>query len=163
MDEKALDNLSLSQLRQLVLSQQQELDTLRDQLQQAQAQLASRQLILDEAGSIAQAALQLSGVFEQAQQAADQYLENVESLSARQEADYRQRLDEAEQQAQTLLRDTQRQCRTMEEDARVKSDYYWDALDHKIAQLYREHPELCRSADSDTDIPAEEVFFGPDD
>lgn len=163
MDEKTLDHLSLAQLRQLLLSQQQELDALRTQLLQTQAQLASRQLAIEEAGSIAQAALQLSGIFENAQQAADQYLENVESLNARKEADYQQRLDEAEQQAQSMLHDAQRQRHTLEEDARTKADYYWAALSDKIAQLYRQHPELCQTSASEVSTDTEDTFFGPDD
>ncbi len=163
MDEKVLDNLSLAELRQLLLSQQQELEMLHMQLQLTQDQLASRQLAIEEAGSIAQAALQLSGIFENAQQAADQYLENVEFLHARKEADYQQRLDEAEQQAQSLLHDVKRQCRAMEEGARAKADYYWDALSDKIAQLYRDHPELCQTAASEVSDDMEDAFFGPDD
>lgn len=42
-----------------------------------EADRASRRIELDEAGSIAMAALRLNGVFEAAQQAADQYLYNI--------------------------------------------------------------------------------------
>lgn len=42
---------------------------------------ASREIELEEAGSIAEAALRLNGVFEAAQKAAEQYLINVRSLS----------------------------------------------------------------------------------
>lgn len=44
---------------------------------------ASREIELEEAGSIAEAALRLNGVFEAAQRAAEQYLVNVRSLSER--------------------------------------------------------------------------------
>ena len=40
-------------------------------------QIESRKIELKEAGSIAQAALQLNHIFEQAQAAADMYLENI--------------------------------------------------------------------------------------
>lgn len=40
---------------------------------------------INQAGSIAEASLQLNQVFEAAQQAAEQYLENIRSLSGRQE------------------------------------------------------------------------------
>lgn len=42
---------------------------------------ASRRIELAEAGSIAEAALRLNGIFEAAQEAADQYLMNVRELS----------------------------------------------------------------------------------
>lgn len=163
MDEKALNNLSIAELRTLLLSQQQELQELRTQLQELQSQLDNRQLALQEAGSIAQAALQLSGIFENAQQAADHYLENVESLHARQEADYQQRLAEAEQQAQELLQSTQKKCRDMEHAARTKSDYYWDVLSHKISCLCESHAEVLQPAENTAPSLAEDPCFGPDD
>lgn len=43
---------------------------------------ASREIELEEAGSIAEAALRLNGVFEAAQRAAEQYLMNVKKLDA---------------------------------------------------------------------------------
>lgn len=52
---------------------------------------ASRKIELAEAGSIAEAALKLNGIFEVAQQAADQYLMNVRRLS---EADWEEKKDE---------------------------------------------------------------------
>ena len=43
----------------------------------SQKELASRQIRLEQAGSIAEAALKLNGVFEAAQAACNQYLENI--------------------------------------------------------------------------------------
>lgn len=163
MDEKKLNNLSVGELRALLLSQQQEMEQLRSQLLETQSRLTDRHLALEEAGSIAQAALQLSGIFENAQQAADHYLENVESLHTRQEADYLQRLAEAEQQAQDLLQSTQQQCSDMERAARTKADYYWNALSEKIRQLYRQQPELPQLQDVTAPAVAEDTCFGPDD
>ena len=53
---------------------------LRDTLQ---AERTTRRIELQEAGSIAEAALRLNGIFEIAQKAADQYLENVRRLGGR--------------------------------------------------------------------------------
>lgn len=163
MDEKTLNNLSAAELRTLLLSQQHELEELRTRLHALQSQLDDRHLAVTEAGSIAQAALQLSGIFENAQQAADQYLKNVASINERKEADYQQRMAEAEQQAQALLQAAQRECRDLEHAARVKSDYYWDALSDKIACLYQQHPELLQPAEAASPCSAEDSCFGPDD
>lgn len=53
--------------------------------EEEQAWLESRRIELSEAGSIAEAALKLNGVFEAAQRAADQYLYNIRLLSGRNE------------------------------------------------------------------------------
>lgn len=54
--------------------------TLRETLE---AEQHKREIELQDAGSIAEAALRLNGVFEAAQKAADQYLESVQALCAR--------------------------------------------------------------------------------
>ena len=62
---------------QLLLEVVQENELLRSQLSDAQRRLASREIRLRHAGSIAEAALRLNGIFESAQAAADLYLENI--------------------------------------------------------------------------------------
>jgi hypothetical protein len=53
------------------------IDRLDKELKTTKAQLNKREIAIESAGSIAEAALKLNGVFEAAQKAADQYLENV--------------------------------------------------------------------------------------
>ena len=77
MNEKELKRLNRKQLLELLLLQIERADKLEEQLKQAEAKLESRELSQQQAGSIAEAALKLSGVFEAAQAAADLYLENV--------------------------------------------------------------------------------------
>lgn len=72
-----LRKLSRRQLLELMLEQSRRIDTLEKELAEARQQLENRKLELDKAGSIAEAALQLNGIFEAAQRAADQYLFSV--------------------------------------------------------------------------------------
>ncbi len=81
MTDRQLRGLSRVQLMQLLLEQEKEIQTLRAQLEKAESALESREILLLKAGSIAEASLQLNGVFEAAQAAANQYLENIERLS----------------------------------------------------------------------------------
>ena len=69
----------------MLVEQSRENDRLRAQVDELQRLLSDRQLKINQAGSIAEASLQLNQVFEAAQQAAEQYLENIRSLSGRQE------------------------------------------------------------------------------
>lgn len=77
MTEKELRRLSRVELLEMLLEQSRELERVKKQLDQANARLEDRRILLEESGSIAEAALKLNGVFEAAQRAADQYLENV--------------------------------------------------------------------------------------
>ena len=77
MTEKELLKLKKSELLEIMLAQSKEIDKLRAQLAKAKAQLAERNIAIKESGSIAEASLKLNKVFEEAQRAADQYVENV--------------------------------------------------------------------------------------
>ncbi len=85
MKERDLNKLKRSELLELMLAQSQEIDELRAELEQTREALKRREIALAEAGNIAEAALRLNQVFEQAQAAADQYLENVRRISGDQE------------------------------------------------------------------------------
>ena len=85
MTDQELKKLRRSDLLELLIAQGKENEQLRARLAQAEAQLAERKVLLTKAGSIAEASLQLNGVFEAAQAAAEQYMENVRRLSGQQE------------------------------------------------------------------------------
>ena len=77
MTEKELLKLKKSELLEIMLAQSKEIDKLRAKLAKVQSQLSDRSSAIKESGSIAEASLKLNKVFEEAQKAADQYVENV--------------------------------------------------------------------------------------
>ena len=81
MTEKELRKLSRADLLELLIEQVKENERLTVRLAEKESMLRERQIHLDKMGSIAEAALKLNGVFEAAQAAADQYLENVRRLA----------------------------------------------------------------------------------
>jgi len=81
MKRRELKKLSRLDLLKLLLQAAEENERLRFELRQAQEQLDSRRIELEHAGSIAQAALQVSYIFDAAQMAADVYLENVRHMT----------------------------------------------------------------------------------
>ncbi len=82
MTEKELKRLSRSELLEMLIGQMEENEKLKIELEQAREQVNSRQIAIDRAGSIAEAALALNGVFDAAQAAAAQYLENIQQAEA---------------------------------------------------------------------------------
>ena len=82
MTDKELRKLSRAQLLELLLVQSQELDHLREELADAKEKLNHRELTMERCGSIAEASLALTEIFENAQRAADQYLENIKLRAA---------------------------------------------------------------------------------
>lgn len=94
MAGKDLRKLSKTELLELLVEQGRENLALRARLEAAEAELEKRRLTMEESGSIAEAALKLSGVFEAAQKAVDIYRENCERECA-------ELLEKARQSAQT--------------------------------------------------------------
>ena len=85
MTGKELRKLGRPQLLELLVAQAKEMEELKGQLAEAEAKLEKRAIAIDEAGSIAEASLALSGIFEAAEAAAAQYMENIKELSGRQD------------------------------------------------------------------------------
>lgn len=77
MTDKELQHLRRSELLEILLAQQKQIDSLKKELAEAKEQLAERKIVLEKSGSIAEAALKLNGIFEAAQQAVDQYLYSI--------------------------------------------------------------------------------------
>ena len=86
MTEKELKRLSRADLLEMLITQSKKIRQLEDKMEQAENKLHSRQIAIDEAGSIAEASLALNGVFDAAQAAGQQYLENIQRRSLYQEA-----------------------------------------------------------------------------
>jgi hypothetical protein len=80
MTEKELHKLKRAELLEMMLAQSREIEVLRARIEELETKLADREIRIRESGSIAEAALKLNGIFEAAQAAADQYLENIRRL-----------------------------------------------------------------------------------
>lgn len=77
MTDKELRRMSRGELLELLVFQMEENKKLQKKLEAAEEELKNRQIMITESGSIAEAALKLNGVFEAAEKAAEQYLENI--------------------------------------------------------------------------------------
>ena len=77
MTDKDLKRLRRDELLEMLIAQSKRTEQLERELDEARAALQSRDIFLEETGSIAEAALRINGVFEAAQAAAQQYLDNM--------------------------------------------------------------------------------------
>ena len=104
MTEKELKKLNRYQLLEMLIMQTERADALQKQLEEVQAQLDSRNINLSVLGSVAEASLQVSGVFEAAQKAADLYLNAARERSIIME-------EEAQKQAEAIVSEAERKAR----------------------------------------------------
>lgn len=124
MTERELRRLSRTDLLELLVAQRRENEQLRCILDQTQAQLADRTIQIDKAGSIAEASLQLSGIFNAAQDSCQYYLDNIRLLSERQS-----------QVCQQMEQETKEKCDRMVAEAELKAQQCWENCSVKIKQL----------------------------
>ena len=103
MTEKDIKRLSRADLLEMLIEATEELEATNAKLVEMEAklkekdqQLGNRQINITNAGSIAEASLQLSGIFDSAQAAADLYLESAKKQAA-------EIISNAEKRAQDIL------------------------------------------------------------
>lgn len=124
MTERELRRLSRTDLLELLLAQRKENEQMRCVLDETQAQLADRTIKIDNAGSIADAALQLSGIFTAAQDSCQYYVENIKLLSERQA-----------KLCQQMEAETKERCDRMVAEAELKAQQCWENCAVKIREL----------------------------
>lgn len=126
MTDRELKQLKRRDLLQLLLESERERRRLSKELEELRAKLDERQFALDEVGSIAEASLRVSKVFEEAQKAADQYLENVRRVCDERDRKSRELAVSRIERSQKMLEKAERRCRSMEQDARMKAGPLFD-------------------------------------
>ena len=136
MTERELRRLSRTDLLELLLEQRKENEKLRCLLDQAEARLTDRTIQIDNAGSIAEASLQLSGIFDAAQESCQYYMENIRQLSERQNI-----------VCQQMEAETKERCDRMVAEAERKSQQYWDICSANIRQLMDSYTGLQQAMD----------------
>lgn len=110
MTDNELRKLSRGELLKMLIAQAEENKSLQERLKKAEAQLADRQIKIEQAGSLAEASLALNGVFQAADDAARQYLENIEMLSRQQDEISRGIQEEAEGYKKKVKEEADAQC-----------------------------------------------------
>ncbi len=160
MTAKDLKRLTRTDLLEMLIEQSKQLKVLEERLAKAESALESREIHISEAGSIADAAIRIHGVFETAQSAADVYLENVETLIREQErqqkqskADFEVWRERERLKTERFCADTEaevkQKCEQMLERAALDTQRYWDEIVRRLEPLYEEFPGLKdRIADS---------------
>lgn len=138
MTDQKLKHMSRKDLIEIILVQKKENEELSDQLMKASTKLKDRKIAIDKAGSIAEASLQVSGIFEAAQIAAKKYLDNIENLAGRQEEVCKRMEAEAQKKADQIVMDAEVHAKKVREDA----DLYWKTVREKAEVLFEEHETL---------------------
>ena len=138
MTDKELRRLSRSELLEMLIAQTEENSQLKIRLEQAEAQLRDRRIEIDKAGSLAEAALSLNGVFQAAEAAAQQYLENIQRISSQQDTICRSLKEKAEKETAQIRQEAQ----AYSEKVHAEADVYWKQVVARAAKLLEDQNSL---------------------
>ncbi len=103
MTDKEFKRLSRSQLIEIIYQFQLQVDQLTERNTELERELADKRLRLNDAGNIADAALEMNDYFRSAQNAAEQYLNEIKTLRDETEAERQKILAEAQAEADTIV------------------------------------------------------------
>ena len=103
MTDKEFKQLSRSQLIDIIYQFQLQVDKLTEQNQELERELADKRLRLQNAGNIADAALEINDCFRSAQNAAEQYLNEIKAIRDETEAERQRILSEAQAEAAAIV------------------------------------------------------------
>ena len=160
MTTSDMKRLSRADLLEMLIDQSMEVQELRKKLQEMEnvlqekeAMLQCREMKINQAGSIAEASLQLSGIFEAAEAACQRYTENICQLSERQQEVCRKQEQESREKADQYLKETEKKCLEMKiqtklfcegmiEDAQRESQHYWDEIVRYLETYHEGDEEL---------------------
>ena len=120
MTDQQLKKMNRRELLELMLAVCRERDELQSELERTKNALKTKRLQVEQAGSIAEASIQINGVFEAAQAAAEQYLENIREMEE----------------------NTRKKCQMMEERAKQESDAYWQEASARLEDFCKQYAWL---------------------
>ena len=117
MTSKELRRLSRQDLLELLIRQEQENEQLEQTVAELEERLRKRNLIVKNAGSMAEAAMTLNGVFAAADEAVAQYKENLRRYCEDREKIYGKIVREAEDRAKEIIRAAEEEKKRMIKEA----------------------------------------------
>ena len=130
MMDQELRHLTREDLLDIIYELQRRTQQVEQENETIRKQLADQTVKLEKAGSIAEAALALNGVFEAAQAAADQYLAQVHAAN-----------EQSQQLADRIVADAQRKANAIVQQAQQEADRIRAMTDEGTQQKWAELQE----------------------
>ena len=103
MTDKEFKRLSRAQLIDIIYQFQLQIDKLTEQNRELEKELEDKRIRLNSAGNIADAALEINNCFRDAQNAAEQYLNEIKAIRDETEAERQKILSQAKAEAEEIV------------------------------------------------------------
>lgn len=160
MKKTELQKMNRLELIEIIYALQQEEKILEEEKKKLEDTIANWTVQTEEAGSIAEAAIKISGVFEAAQTAANQYLKHFRKENAQAETqisnlvestkrEQAQLLTQAREQADSIVQEAnqyrssvQKECKELIAQTEATIKEKWATFDRRVQSLLESHNEL---------------------
>lgn len=134
MISKELKKLNRRELVDIIYQLKKNEEQMQEQIATLEAELQDRRIHLSVAGSIAEAAMDITGIFSAAQSTADLYLGEIASMKEDAAKECEKMIEEAKKKVTTIMADGQRKYDALA--ARYRTDYKkWQQLRAQIEKL----------------------------
>ncbi len=145
-----LKKLNRSDLLELLLEERRENDRLRTVLKKACKELADKKLQIEKSGTLAEAALKLNGIFEAADAAAAQYLENIRRKGGKAEVPAKADADDgsAQKKADEIIAAAEAYSEKTRAEADAYSKKVRSDADRAKAQVVAEIQSMLKDRDA---------------
>ena len=157
LSDKELQRLKRVDLLEMLLEQSKENEALKQKLKekdqemkQLQIKVEDRKIAIKEAGSIAEASFQLNGVLEAAENAAKQYLDNLQDMHEKEHSELVKKEEEMERRCLDMLELTSKRCNELLDETEQQCDQMLDETERFCSERERETEEWCNSLEEKT-------------
>ena len=134
MISKELKKLNRRELVDVIYQLKKNEEQMQDQITALEAELQDRRIHLSFAGSIAEAATDITGIFSVAQSTADLYLSEIASMKEDTQRECAKMIEEARKEVESIMADGKGQYDALA--ARYRADYKkWQQLRAEIEKL----------------------------
>ena len=158
MEDRELQRLKRGDLLELLLEQSKENDSLKKALEERERQsqelekkLENRKIDLENAGTIAEASFKLNGVFEAAENAAKQYLENLEALYEKEKKVIEKKEEETENKCSAMLQATIERCEFMKENTLKQCEEIETSVQERCDELLTSTEARCKDREKESE------------
>ncbi|MDR1204707.1 MAG: hypothetical protein LBL26_04385 [Peptococcaceae bacterium] len=142
MTDKQLRVLGKTDLLRLLREQEEEIERLGDENRALAKRVEERALIMENAGSIAEASMQINGVMRAAQESADLYLESLRAMRSEYKGIIEKAENEANRRAEEIIREAERRAVAREALEKQTVEEMWKDFKGRMAQFARVLTEL---------------------
>lgn len=155
--DKGVQKLKRGELLEILIEESRENQALRSQVSSLEEEntvlrekLQDRRIKIEKAGTLAEAALSINGIFDSAHAAAKQYLDNLEELYEREAETIGMKEEKARKAAQDMLDDAIRRCDEMTRSSEDKCSAITLITQERCDMMKEETEDLCRNLESST-------------